>query len=220
MFQVERNAQRDYLRLFVVTFYKVDMRFHDKNSTNPEIFMKWFISVYIQFLHYETEKSGVFSSAWTSFFKLENSISFTTQIPNSMKFEFECLYFWETQTRWNLKCSKYSTQNLVNSFLNSSLQLKNLFFLNLICVWTRSFQVCYYSNSMKCEHYYLRRFWLHELWKLLSIIMCHKIFQNHLFFQYHITGTVLLENWNTLENKSVLFLKWTSQTLLIRKIIH
>ena len=38
------------------------MRFHDKNSTNPEIFMKWFISVYIQFLQYETEKNGVFTS--------------------------------------------------------------------------------------------------------------------------------------------------------------
>ena len=56
------------------------MRFHDKNFTNPEIFMKWFIYVYIQLLQYETEKNGVFTR-------------FTTQIPNSMKFEFECLNF-------------------------------------------------------------------------------------------------------------------------------
>ena len=33
--------------------------------------------------------------AWTSYPKVENSMSFTTQISNSMKFEFDGLYFWE-----------------------------------------------------------------------------------------------------------------------------
>ena len=39
------------------------------------------------------------SSASTSYSKLKNSTSFTTQILNSMKFNFECVHFSETQTR-------------------------------------------------------------------------------------------------------------------------
>ena len=39
------------------------------------------------------------TSAGTSYSKLENSTSFTTQISNSKKFEFHGLYYWETQTQ-------------------------------------------------------------------------------------------------------------------------
>ena len=60
------------------------------------------------------KKNLVNFSVWTSYTKLENSTCFTTQISNSMKFEFDGLYFWETWTWQHLKYSKYSSQNSPN----------------------------------------------------------------------------------------------------------
>ena len=53
-------------------------------------------------------------SAWTSYTKLENSTSLSTQISNSIQLKLNDLCLKQTQTRWNLKYLKYSGQNLEN----------------------------------------------------------------------------------------------------------
>ena len=85
-------------------------------------------------------KNQVLFSACTSYSKLENSTSFTTQISNFMKFGFNGLYFWESRTRLSLKYLKCSSQNSANSPLNSRLSSKSSFSLNSICVQTQTFQ--------------------------------------------------------------------------------
>ena len=91
------------------------------------------------------------TSAWTSYLKLENSTSLSTQISNSIKLELDDLCLKQTRTRWNLKYSKYSGQNLENSSPNSSSNSKNWRNINSLCVWTRSSEARWNSNLMKSE---------------------------------------------------------------------
>ena len=105
-------------RLFAVIcchFYQVDMRFHDKNFTNPEIFMKWFIFVYIQFLQYETEKVGLFIVLeWAT----PNSktpqvllLKFKTQWSSSLNvWIFEKLELDKTWKAWNILGKTWETR--------------------------------------------------------------------------------------------------------------
>ena len=93
------------------------------------------------------------SSTQTSYLNLEISTSFTTQVSNSMKFKFHGLYFPENLNLIKLEiCTRntYLIQNSTNSSLKSSLNLKNTFSLNSLCVLNGSFQAPWNSNSMKC----------------------------------------------------------------------
>ena len=91
------------------------------------------------------------TSAWTSYLKLEDSTSLSTQISNSIKLKLDDLCLKQTRTRWNLKYSKYSGQNLENSSPNSSSNSKNWRNMNSLCVRTRSFEARWNLNWMKSE---------------------------------------------------------------------
>ena len=102
-------------------------------------------------VNYECILHFVKICTWTSYLKLENSMSLTSLISNSIRLMLDDLCLRKTRTQWYLKYSKYSGQHLKNSSPNSSLNSKKGRNLNSQCVLTRSFEAWWNSNTMKSE---------------------------------------------------------------------